>query len=48
MKLDGEIAELKQWDAIRVPPGTWRVTRPDLMAWSSWSSARPFSGGSAR
>ena len=24
MKLDGEVVELKQWDAVRVPPGTWR------------------------
>jgi mannose-6-phosphate isomerase-like protein (cupin superfamily) len=24
MKLDDEIIELDQWDAIRVPPGTWR------------------------
>ena len=24
MKLDDEIVELKQWDAVRVPPGTWR------------------------
>ena len=24
MKLDDEIIELKQWDAVRVPPGTWR------------------------
>ena len=24
MKLDDEIVELSQWDAIRVPPGTWR------------------------
>jgi mannose-6-phosphate isomerase-like protein (cupin superfamily) len=24
MKLDGEIVELKTWDAVRVPPGTWR------------------------
>src|SRR4051794_24100018 len=24
MKLDDEIAELKEWDAVRVPPGTWR------------------------
>jgi mannose-6-phosphate isomerase-like protein (cupin superfamily) len=24
MKLDDEIVELKAWDALRVPPGTWR------------------------
>ena len=24
MKLDDEIVELKEWDAARVPPGTWR------------------------
>ena len=24
MKLDDEIVELKQWDAVRVAPGTWR------------------------
>jgi mannose-6-phosphate isomerase-like protein (cupin superfamily) len=24
MKLDDEIVELVQWDAVRVPPGTWR------------------------
>ena len=24
MKLDGEIVELEAWDAVRVPPGTWR------------------------
>ena len=24
MKLDDEIVELREWDAIRVPPGTWR------------------------
>ena len=23
-KLDEEIVELKEWDAVRVPPGTWR------------------------
>ena len=24
MKLDDQIVELVQWDAVRVPPGTWR------------------------
>jgi mannose-6-phosphate isomerase-like protein (cupin superfamily) len=24
MKLDDEIVALRQWDAVRVPPGTWR------------------------
>jgi mannose-6-phosphate isomerase-like protein (cupin superfamily) len=24
MKLDDEIVELGKWDAVRVPPGTWR------------------------
>jgi mannose-6-phosphate isomerase-like protein (cupin superfamily) len=24
MKLDDEIVELTEWDAVRVPPGTWR------------------------
>ena len=24
MKLDEEIIELRDWDAVRVPPGTWR------------------------
>jgi mannose-6-phosphate isomerase-like protein (cupin superfamily) len=24
MKVDDEIIELREWDAVRVPPGTWR------------------------
>ena len=24
MKLDDEIVELREWDAVRVPPGNWR------------------------
>ena len=24
MKVDDEIVELTEWDAVRVPPGTWR------------------------
>ena len=26
MKIDDEIVDLKQWDAIRVPAGVWRCT----------------------
>jgi mannose-6-phosphate isomerase-like protein (cupin superfamily) len=24
MKLDDDIVEVKQWDLVRIPPGTWR------------------------
>ena len=24
MKVDDEIVDVRQWDAVRVPPGTWR------------------------
>ncbi|MGH2905779.1 MAG: cupin domain-containing protein [Solirubrobacterales bacterium] len=24
MKIDDEVVEVKKWDAVRVPPGTWR------------------------
>ena len=24
MKLDDDVVELREWDAVRVPPGTWR------------------------
>jgi mannose-6-phosphate isomerase-like protein (cupin superfamily) len=24
MKLDDNVVEIKEWDAVRVPPGTWR------------------------
>jgi mannose-6-phosphate isomerase-like protein (cupin superfamily) len=24
MKLDDDVVELEEWDAVRVPPGTWR------------------------
>ena len=24
MKIDDEIVEVRQWDVVRVPPGTWR------------------------
>jgi quercetin dioxygenase-like cupin family protein len=43
MKLDDEIVELREWDAVHVPPGTWRGTRPGRRASRSSSSARPTS-----
>ena len=43
MKLDDEIVELKEWDAVRVPPVHGEVTRPDRRASRSSSSARPVS-----
>ncbi len=24
MKLDDDVVELREWDAVRIPPGTWR------------------------
>ena len=24
MKLDDEVVEVREWDAVRIPPGTWR------------------------
>ena len=24
MKLDDEVVEVREWDVVRVPPGTWR------------------------
>jgi hypothetical protein len=37
-----DLVELKEWDAVRVPPGTWR-------GYEASSSARPNLGrGSAR
>jgi hypothetical protein len=41
MKVDDEIVELKEWDAVRVPPGRGEATRPDQRASRSSSSARP-------
>ena len=43
MKLDDEIVELKEWDAVRVPPGTWRGYEAGPRASRSSSSARPIS-----
>jgi hypothetical protein len=43
MKLDDEIVELKECDAVRVPPGTWRVYEAGRRVSKSLSSARPIS-----
>jgi quercetin dioxygenase-like cupin family protein len=43
MKLDDEIVELKEWDAVRVPPGTWRGYVAGPGGSRSSSSARPIS-----
>ncbi len=42
IKLDDE-SELKEWDAMRVPPGTWRGYEAGRKASRSSSSARPIS-----
>jgi hypothetical protein len=43
MKLGDEIVELKGWDAVRVPPGTWRGYEAGPEAWRFPSSGRPIS-----
>ena len=43
MKIDEETVELTEWDAVRVPPGTWRGYEPGRRASRSSSSARPIS-----
>ncbi len=41
MKLDDEIVEVKEWDVVRVPPGTWQGYEGGRTASRSSSSARP-------
>jgi hypothetical protein len=43
MKVDEEIVELKEWDAVRVRPARGEATRPGRRASRSSSSARPTS-----
>jgi len=43
MKLDDEIVEVKEWDVVRVPPGTWRGYEAGSEASRSSSSVRPIS-----
>ena len=49
IKVDDEIVELKEWDAVRVPPGTWRGYEAGPEGLEISSSARPISvRGSAK
>ena len=43
MKLDDEIVEVKEWDAVRVPPGTWRGYESRSQGLEILVSARPTS-----
>jgi hypothetical protein len=43
MKVDDEIVELGEWDAVRVPPGAWRGYEAGPEGSRSSSSARPIS-----
>ena len=43
VKLDDEIVEVKEWDVVRVPPGTWRGYEGGPDASRSSSSVRPIS-----
>ena len=43
MKLDDEIVEVKEWDVVRVPPGTWRGYESGLEGSRSSCSVRPIS-----
>jgi mannose-6-phosphate isomerase-like protein (cupin superfamily) len=47
VKLDDEIVELRQWDAIRIPPGVMRAVSggPDGIEWLAFGAT---SGTSAR
>ena len=50
MKLDDEIVELKEWDAVRVPPGTWRGYEAgpeglEIIARGSWKRRLTLKGG---
>ena len=47
MKLDDEIVEVKEWDVVRVPPGTWRGYESGAEASRSSRSVRPISRKSA-
>ena len=48
MKLDDEIVEVKEWDVVRVPPGTWRGYEAGPKASRSSYRRAQSRGGSAR
>ena len=43
MKVDDQIVELKEWDAVRVPPGMWRGYEAGPEGLEILVSARPIS-----
>ena len=53
MKLDDEIVEVKEWDVVRVPPGTWRGYEGgpeglEILVAQPRRESAPRRGGSAR
>ncbi len=48
MKLDDEIVEIRKWDAIRVPPGTWRGYEAGPDGLEMYVIGAPNLGGSPR
>ncbi len=48
MKLDDEIVELREWDAVRVPPGTWRGDEAGLAGLEILVIGAPNLGGAPR
>ena len=35
MKLDDVIVDVKEWDVVRVPPGTWRELRLEILVFGA-------------
>jgi len=48
MKVDDEIIDLREWDAVRVPPGTWRGYEAGPEGLEIFVIGAPNLGGSPR
>lgn len=48
MKLDDDIIDLKEWDAVRIPPGTWRAYEAGPQGLELLVIGAPHLGGSPR